>query len=97
MFVAQHAHGQYRAVVLIGADVSPDVELLTRAGVERVSLVSGDRDQMRPRMWQAYESLVARGFAASYHSLGEVGHGYPADRDAEAGLCLAHKNPTSCE
>jgi predicted esterase len=79
MYVAHHAQGQYREVILIGANVSPDAELLAKAGVERVSLVSGDHDQMQPRMWRAYESLAALGFAASYFSLGEIGHGYPAD------------------
>ena len=64
-----------------------------------LSLVSGNRDQMQPRMWRAYESLAASGFAASYFSLGEIGHAYPADMaERMVGVLsstwlLAHKNP----
>jgi predicted esterase len=79
MYVAHHAAGQYRELVLIDADVSPDAELLRRAGVQRLSLVAGDRDQMQPRMWAAYQSLVAQDYAADYASLGQIGHAYPAD------------------
>jgi hypothetical protein len=54
-------------------------------------------------MWRAYESLAASGFAASYSSLGEIGHAYPADMaERMAGVLsatwlLAHKNPIPFE
>ena len=81
MDIAHRARGQWPKVLLIGAEVYPNASLLKRAGVQRVLLASGERDMMRWHMTQQAERLNRQGVAATYMSLGPVGHWFAPDMD----------------
>lgn len=75
--VAYVRPGRFRALVLIGASITPDPARLRAAGVERVVLAAGEYDQARPVMQRAARSLDAAGLPTRYLSLGRIGHWLP--------------------
>jgi predicted esterase len=72
-----HGHlGQYRGLVLIGADVAPSRAMLESSGVGRVVLAAGDLDAASGPMQRAAEHLQREGMDARFVSLGRIGHSY---------------------
>ncbi len=77
-----------------------DAQRLARAGVTRVLLAAGDRDESRTSM----QSLASRlnqehGTApleARYMSLGDVGHSFPSDMAARMCAAIAWVRGTIC-
>lgn len=72
-----------RGVVLLGADVHPDVALLREAGIERVALGSGAKDAPYRTLQAEVARLEQEGMPARFVDLGAVGHTYATD-DVEA-------------
>jgi predicted esterase len=72
-----------RGLVLLGADVHPDVALLRAAGVERVALGSGALDAPYRTLAAEVARLEREGMPARFVDLGAVGHTY-ATEDVEA-------------
>jgi predicted esterase len=73
--------GLYAGLVVIASQVHPDAALLMKAGVKRVVLAAGDLD-MTSRPLHDDAGLLARaGLPTRFVSLGNVGHGYPADME----------------
>ncbi|WP_437808174.1 alpha/beta hydrolase [Sorangium sp. So ce1078] len=75
--VAYVRPGRFRALVLMGASLSPDPARLRASGVERVVLAAGEYDAARPVMQRAARTLDAAGLPARYLSLGRIGHWLP--------------------
>jgi predicted esterase len=79
--VAQHAQGQWKNLLLIGAKIEPDARLLKQAGVQNVLLASGERDMMKWHMVGVASQLQRKGVRATYMSMGNVGHWFADDMD----------------
>ncbi|MFW5740484.1 MAG: alpha/beta hydrolase, partial [Myxococcota bacterium] len=82
MDIAHRGEGRWQRLLLIGAEVYPNAELLKKAGVKRVLLASGDRDMMRWHMTEQARRLNGRGVPAKFMSMGPVGHWFAPDMDA---------------
>jgi predicted esterase len=73
--------GRWTGLVLMSMKLDLDPARLRQAGVTRVVLAAGDRDEARASM----QALAARlsgnagGPAAKFMSLGDVGHAFPSD------------------
>lgn len=70
---------RFRGLVLIAAQVTPDVARLKKVGIERVVMAAGDYDGARPTMEAAVTKLRAGGIETRWVSLGKIGHAWPAD------------------
>ncbi len=71
-----------RALVLLGADVHPNVARLRAAGVERVVLGAGSRDAPYASLVRETARLEAEGMPARFVDLGAVGHTYATEAPA---------------
>ncbi len=71
-----HRLGNYRGLVLIGADVTPSRAMLDASGVGRIVLAAGDLDASSAPMQRAAERLRREGMDARFVSLGRIGHSY---------------------
>lgn len=80
--VAEHSHGEWKRLVLIGAFVKPNAKKLKEAGVESVLLASGDWDMSRDEMKKQTRLLERQGIRARYVGMGPVGHWFAKDMDA---------------
>jgi predicted esterase len=89
MHLAHSAGGKWRSVILIGAKVHPDAELLQRQGVRRLLMVAGDYDMMKPHMLRESRRLQRRGMHSAFLSLGRVGHTFPENMNALMSHALA--------
>lgn len=89
MDIAHRGEGRWPRVLLIGAEVYPNADLLKKAGVKRVLLASGDRDMMRWHMHQQAERLNRRGVPATFMTMGNVGHWFAPDMDSWMKQALA--------
>jgi pimeloyl-ACP methyl ester carboxylesterase len=87
--VAYARPGRYRALVLLGAALSPDPDRLAASGIRRVVLGCGDFDPARRTMEKAARDLAARGIATRWVSLGPVGHALPKDVTARLSAHVA--------
>jgi predicted esterase len=74
--LAQHGAGKYPRVMLIGARILANQELLRANGVERLLLSAGAWDMMHAPMRRETERLVRRGFTTRFLGLGPVGHAF---------------------
>ncbi len=81
MDIAHRGEGKWQRLLLIGAEVYPNADLLKKAGVKRVLLASGDRDMMRWHMTDQAQRLNRRGVPAKFMSLGPVGHWFAPNMD----------------
>jgi predicted esterase len=77
--VAYARPGRFRALILIGAAMSPEASRLAASGIRRVVLASGDFDPARRTMERAARDLEAQGIPARFIRLGPVGHALPRD------------------
>ncbi|NUP13597.1 MAG: hypothetical protein HOW73_46775 [Polyangiaceae bacterium] len=77
--VAYARKHKYRALVLIGAAITPDPAILRDNGIEKVVLASGDFDGAAKTMRAARKKLTAAGFDCRFVSLGRVYHALPSD------------------
>jgi predicted esterase len=71
--------GRFRGMVLLGAALSFDVDRLRAAGVKRVLLAAGEKDDAFRSMEHAASFLTARGIPARFVGLGPIYHKLPAD------------------
>jgi predicted esterase len=74
--LAQHGAGKYPRVMLIGARIVANQELLRANGVERLLLSAGAWDMMHAPMRRETERLVRSGFTTRFLGLGPVGHAF---------------------
>ncbi len=99
MDLAHFGGGRWSSVILIGAKVRPNAELLRRSGVQRLLMVAGEYDMMRGDMFKQTRRLSRQGFPSAFLSLGKIGHAFPSDineRVAQA-LAWAHGDDTALE
>ncbi len=82
--------GRWSGLVLMSMKLDLDPKRLARAGVKRVVLAAGDKDESRAAM-QALATRLATGgqvgsggapLEARFMSLGDVGHAFPSDMGA---------------
>lgn len=75
---------RYRGVLLIGADVEPDVASLRASGVRRLVLMAGSRDGAASAMLATARRIAATSGAPEtrFVSLGAVGHTYVGENEA---------------
>lgn len=69
----------FRALVLLGADVHPDVKTLRDAGIVRVALGAGQLDATHDAMRAEARRMEDEGLEARFFELGHVGHTYAAE------------------
>jgi len=75
--------GRWGGLVLLGAEIEPNAASLRSAGVSRVALLAGDLDGSSASVKRAAVRRHRGGIAATFKSLGRVGHTYVGeDRDA---------------
>lgn len=74
--LAQHGAGSYPRVMLIGAKISANQQLLREKGVGRLLLSAGEWDMTYPFMQRETARLRRRGITARFLGLGPVGHGF---------------------
>jgi len=72
--IAQASAGKYPRVMLIGARISLDQNLLAQNGVERLLLCAGDRDMTHDHMRHEAQRIRRSGVSARFLDLGPVGH-----------------------
>lgn len=80
--VAHRSRGPWKNLLLIGAKIEPDAELLKQSGIRNVLLASGDRDMMKWHMVGVAARLQRRGVRAAYVGMGDVGHWFSRDMNA---------------
>jgi predicted esterase len=71
--------GRFRGMILLGAAVRLDAAELRAAGVRRVVLASGDKDEARATMQHTALRLAANGVLTRFVSLGPYYHVLPND------------------
>jgi predicted esterase len=71
--------GRFRGLILLGAAATLDADRLRAAGIRRVVLAAGDRDDARRTMLGAADRLAARGLPARFMGLGDIPHALPPD------------------
>jgi predicted esterase len=71
--------GRYVGLVVVAAQVQPDVGALRRAGIQRVVFAAGDLDMTSVPLQADARRLDAHGLPTRFVSLGHFAHGYPAD------------------
>jgi hypothetical protein len=72
---------RFRGLVLVAAQVTPDVTKLRAVGITRVVMAAGDYDMSTPTMTAAVKTLKKLGMEARFVSLGKIGHVWPEDFD----------------
>jgi predicted esterase len=95
--LAYASHDRWKALVLIGAAITPDARKLKAAGIERVLMAAPDRDGAAPTMRGATDALNAAGLPARFVRLGPGYHGMPSNGPAllEEGLDWVMARPAS--
>lgn len=85
--VACAEKGRWAGLVLMSMRLDLDPRRLEAAGVKRVVLAAGERDQVHGSMESLARKLNGAGVEARYMSLGDVGHTFPSDMGAR--MCAA--------
>lgn len=85
--VACSERGRWSGLVLMSMKLDLDAKRLEAAGVKRVLLAAGERDEARFSMERLARRLDGAGVEARYMSLGDVGHAFPSDMGAR--MCAA--------
>jgi predicted esterase len=75
--VAYARPGRFRALVLLGASLSPDAARLKASGIQKIVMAAGEYDGARPTMQRAARALDAAGIPTRYVSLGRIPHALP--------------------
>lgn len=91
--VACSEPGRWTGLVLMSMKLDVDPARLARAGVARVVLAAGDRDESRESMQALAARLDGAGVKARYMSLGDVAHAFPPDMASRMCAALAWVNP----
>ena len=73
--------GRFRALLLVGANVSIDPKRLLAAGVTRVVLAAGQYDGTYPAMRKIYAGLQRTALESRFVDLGPVGHTFEPSVD----------------
>jgi len=96
--VACSEPGRWTGLVLMSMKLELDSKRLARAGVTRVLLAAGDRDEARTSMQDLASRLnLEKGpLEARYMSLGDVGHSFPSDMPARMCAAIAWVRGTMC-
>ncbi len=98
--VACSEPGRWTGLVLMSMKLELDARRLARAGVTRVLLAAGDRDESRISMQSLASRLnqdhAAAPLEARYMSLGDVGHSFPSDMGARMCAAIAWVRGTTC-
>jgi predicted esterase len=98
--VACSEPGRWSGLVLMSMKLDLDARRLRAAGVKRVFLAAGDRDEARVSMEGLARKLNGAGVEARYASLGDVGHEFPTDMGArmcDAIAWVRSSDPQRCE
>jgi pimeloyl-ACP methyl ester carboxylesterase len=77
--VAYARPGRFRALVLLGASMTPDAARLKASGIRRIVMGAGEYDGARLTMQRAARALDAAGIPTRYESLGRIPHALPND------------------
>jgi predicted esterase len=85
--VACSEPGRWTGLVLLSMKLDLDAKRLVHAGVKRVLLAAGDRDESRTTMQDLAARLNQDKLEARFMSLGDVGHAFPADMPTR--MCAA--------
>ena len=85
--VACSEPGRWSGLVLMSMKLDLDARRLAAAGVRRVVLAAGERDEAKSSMQNLARRLDGAGVEARYMSLGDVGHAFPSDMGAR--MCAA--------
>jgi len=85
--VACSEPGRWQGLVLMSMKLDLDAARLRAAGVRRVALAAGDRDDARSSMETLARRLDDAGVQARFLSLGPGGHALPPDISAR--MCVA--------
>jgi predicted esterase len=85
--VAAFEPGRWTGLVLVDMRLDLDAARLRAAGIRRVVLAAGDRDDARASMKALAESTDAAGVPTRFMGLGPVGHQFPSDMEAH--MCAA--------
>ena len=98
--VACSEPGRWTGLVLLSMKLDLDAKRLARAGVARVLLAAGEKDEARTSMQDLADRLNReRGSApleARYMSLGDVGHAFPSDMDTRMCAAISWVRGTMC-
>jgi predicted esterase len=100
--VACSEPGRWSGLVLMSMKLDLDPKRLARAGVTRVLLAAGDRDEARASMQDLAGRLNehrpgdAAPLEARYMSLGDVGHAFPSDMGARMCAAIAWVRGSMC-
>jgi predicted esterase len=100
--VALQERGRWTGLVLMSMKLDLDGAALRRAGIRRVVLAAGDRDEARTSMQALAQRMTDAGMPTRFMSMGPVGHAFPPDmddrmceavswvRESTAEVCLAN-------
>ncbi len=96
--VAYSEPGRWSGLVLLSMKLDLDAKRLARAGVKRVLLAAGDRDDVHTSMQDLASRLNQNGspVEARYMSLGDVGHPFPADMPTRMCAAIAWVRGSMC-
>jgi predicted esterase len=96
--VAYSEPGRWSGLVLLSMKLDLDPKRLARAGVKRVLLAAGDRDDVHTSMQDLASRLNQNGgpVEARYMSLGDVGHPFPADMPTRMCAAIAWVRGSMC-
>ena len=101
--VACSEPGRWSGLVLMSMKLDLDPKRLARAGVTRVLLAAGDRDDARTSMQalaarinQEHGAVPGGELEARYMSLGDVGHAFPSDMGARMCAAIAWVRGSMC-
>jgi len=98
--VASSEPGRWSGLVLMSMKLDLDPKRLAQAGVTRVVLAAGDRDESRDSMQKLVTRFAGDGelrVEARYMSLGDVGHAFPADMSARMCEAIAWVRRSTCK
>ena len=98
--VAASEPNRWSGLVLMSMKLDLDPKRLAQAGVTRVVLAAGDRDESRDSMQKLVTRFAGDAEArveARYMSLGDVGHAFPADMPARMCDAIAWVRRSTCK
>lgn len=95
--VAYERKGNFRGLILIGAQMLPDAKRLKESGIQKVVMAAGDFDMAAPSMRRASATMNALGLPTRYVSLGRIPHTLPANLESilrDAIQWIRQENPS---
>lgn len=79
--IAYSGRSRFDALMLVNAGLDPDAKRLTAAGILRVALVAGSRDQSAARLARNARRLARANVDARYFELAGTGHFFDAQSE----------------